>query len=89
MRAFEITVRGRVQGVFFRASTRDKALELGVTGWCKNQQDGSVFIYAEANDKTLTDFEQWCRKGPMMSSVTELEKKEVVSRGCASFEIRY
>ncbi|MCE7993852.1 MAG: acylphosphatase [Roseivirga sp.] len=89
MRALEITVRGRVQGVFFRASTKDKALELGVKGWCKNQRDGSVFIHAEANDKALSEFEIWCCKGPMMASVTALESKEVLSEGCSSFEIRH
>lgn len=88
MKAIEITVFGRVQGVFFRASTRDKAIELGVKGWCKNEMDGSVFIHAEGNEKTLADFAVWCHKGPIMASVSELVSKEVEIEGFSSFEVR-
>ncbi len=88
MKALDITVRGRVQGVFFRASTRDKAIELGIKGWCSNQADGSVFIHAEGNEDSLADFETWCRKGPMMASVIDLESVEVERVGFSAFEIR-
>lgn len=89
MKALDITVQGRVQGVFFRASTRDKAMELGVKGWCSNQADGSVFIHAEGNESALADFEAWCRKGPMMASVVDLEIMEAEREGLSTFEIRH
>ncbi|GAB5530280.1 MAG: acylphosphatase [Roseivirga sp.] len=89
MKAVNITVRGRVQGVYFRASTTDKAIELGIKGWCSNQSDGSVLIHAEGDEETLADFESWCRKGPMMASVVELTKQEVESEAFSAFAIRY
>ncbi len=88
MKAIEITVRGRVQGVFFRASTRDKALAAGISGWCKNQSDGSVFIHAEGSEQALDNFMAWCHKGPMMAIVTELTSEAVEAEGFSSFEIR-
>jgi len=51
-----ILVSGRVQGVFYRTSTRDKALELGINGWIMNKPDGSVYIEAEADESILDQF---------------------------------
>lgn len=89
MRALNIAVQGRVQGVFFRASTRDKALELGIKGWCKNQSDGSVLIHAEGEENALGTFVSWCHQGPMMARVTKLIKEEVKSGEFSAFEIRH
>lgn len=89
MKALNITVRGRVQGVFFRASTKEKAIELGVMGWCSNQADGSVFIHAEGSEGALTAFETWCGKGPMMASVIDVETVDAEIGGFSTFEIRH
>jgi len=88
MRALEIKVKGRVQGVFFRASTRDKALELGIKGWCQNEPDGSVSIHAEGDEQVLSQFLAWCHQGPRMAKVELLEKKEVSLSGMSGFGIR-
>ena len=51
---------GRVQGVFFRANTQRKAQELGVTGWVRNADDGSVEVIFEGEDKTVNKLIEWC-----------------------------
>ena len=57
-----ITVHGLVQGVAFRYYTVEKALQLGVKGFVKNQPDGTVYIEAEGEDRELRDFVAWCRQ---------------------------
>jgi acylphosphatase len=76
-----ITVYGKVQGVFFRASTKEKADELGVKGFVSNKPDGSVYIEAEGNAEELIIFTEWCKKGPRMAKVDQctIENGEVVN----------
>lgn len=57
-------IEGRVQGVFFRASTAEKARQLGITGWVMNCDDGSVEAVAEGKRAKLEDFVAWCHHGP-------------------------
>jgi acylphosphatase len=64
-----ITVLGHVQGVFFRASTADKAKALGLAGQVKNLPDGSVFIEAEGEDTALGEFVKWTHHGPPRAMV--------------------
>lgn len=54
---------GRVQGVFFRDSSQRKAKELNLTGWVKNEPDGTVQIVAEGEEKDLNELIKWCRAG--------------------------
>jgi len=72
-----IIVSGMVQGVFFRASTRDEAVRLGIGGWVRNQNDGSVEIVAEGTREQIEEFIDWCRTGPPDARVDELD----ISRG--------
>ena len=71
--AAHIIVQGRVQGVWFRAGTKEKADELGLTGWVKNQPDGTVEIHAEGEKSQLENFIAWCRKGTPAANVTSLD----------------
>ncbi|SOD20374.1 acylphosphatase [Pedobacter xixiisoli] len=64
MKHINIKVIGKVQGVFFRASTKAVADQMGVKGKVKNEKDGSVVIEAEADQITLDMFLEWCYKGP-------------------------
>jgi acylphosphatase len=66
---FNITVAGRVQGVFFRASTKTSADHLNIKGFVKNQPDGSVYIEAEGEENDLERFVQWCSQGPKAAKV--------------------
>lgn len=68
-----VYVRGRVQGVFFRASTRDNALALGVTGWVKNCPDGSVEAVFEGKKDIVDKMISWCRKGPAGAFVEQIK----------------
>jgi acylphosphatase len=61
--ATHINVHGRVQGVWFRAGTKEKADELGLLGWVKNRPEGTVEIHAEGEKPQLEKFIAWCRKG--------------------------
>lgn len=78
---------GRVQGVFFRASTVDKALELGVNGWVRNERDGSVLIHAEGEEQPMNNFQEWCKSGPAHAKVSEVKVWDEGIKGFSSFEI--
>jgi acylphosphatase len=67
-----IVITGLVQGVFFRASTLEKAQGLNLSGWVKNQPDGSVEIIAEGERYALEDLVEWCRQGPPGAEVKDV-----------------
>ncbi|MCS6925399.1 MAG: acylphosphatase [Candidatus Binatia bacterium] len=73
MKRLHVIVRGRVQGVYFRASARDRARQLGVTGWVRNCADGSVELVAEGATERLTQLLTWCHGGPPGALVTDVE----------------
>ena len=85
---FSITVSGVVQGVFFRASTKAKADELGIKGFVSNQRDGSVYIEAEGESERLKKFIQWCRNGPANASVERCDVREMEFSGDQHFVIQ-
>jgi acylphosphatase len=68
-----IVVKGRVQGVFYRASTKDEAERLGINGWVKNRNDGSVEILAEGDELVVRELIEWCKKGPPHAKVKEVK----------------
>lgn len=72
----QIRVFGKVQGVFFRASTKAVADQLGVKGRVKNEKDGSVLIEAEGSATLLDEFVQWCHQGPEKARVEKVELSE-------------
>ena len=68
-----VIVTGRVQGVFYRASTLEQAQQLGLVGWVANLSDGSVEINAEGREYALEELIAWCRQGPPASRVDDVE----------------
>lgn len=72
MQARRYLVEGRVQGVFYRAATREEALRLGLAGWVRNLADGRVEAWAVGPAATLAAFETWLRRGPPRARVTAL-----------------
>jgi acylphosphatase len=88
MKALRITVNGRVQGVFFRASAKEVADQLNVKGFAQNQPDGSVYIEAAGADENLSRFVEWCRQGPPRAQVRHVDVRESELKNVERFEIR-
>lgn len=86
--AVHLFVHGRVQGVFYRAKTQKTAKRLGVTGWVKNCDDGSVEIHAEGNRDQLEELIAWCRRGPALASVSNIDLNWIEAEGLGAFDIR-
>jgi len=68
-----VLVYGKVQGVFFRSSAKDKAEELGISGWIRNLTDGRVEAVFEGEKEGVDKIVEWCRKGPEHARVTSVE----------------
>ena len=85
-----IFVTGRVQGVFFRQSTRVMGIKNNVNGWVRNLDDGRVEIVAEGETKNINNLADWCKTGPANSRVDEFELSEEGFTGeFENFEVRY
>ena len=82
-----ITVSGRVQGVFYRQSTRAKASELGITGYVKNMPDDTVHILATGTKEQLDEFTTWCKQGPPKARVSNIDVKELSLQQFSNFRI--
>ncbi len=76
MKHLDIKVYGKVQGVFYRLSAQREAEKLGLNGFVRNAEDGSVEISAEGEESSLQELLAWCRKGSMMSKVTKVDYNE-------------
>ncbi|MBC7172164.1 MAG: acylphosphatase [Polyangiaceae bacterium] len=70
-----LVVRGRVQGVFYRASAQREARQNGLTGWVKNRNDGSVEMVVEGEEDQVKDFLNWAQHGPATARVDKVETK--------------
>lgn len=89
-KTLKIRITGTVQGVFYRSETQKKATELGITGWVKNNDDGSVSIVAQGEAKNLEKLVLWCHEGPPAARVDHVEiEKNTDEIEFDSFEIRY
>ncbi|MBI2022485.1 acylphosphatase [Candidatus Daviesbacteria bacterium] len=84
----KIYVRGLVQGVFYRANASKKAEEFGIYGFAKNEADGSVYIEAEGEEKSLKEFTAWCKEGPELARVEELKIAEGDLKNFSEFKIQ-
>jgi len=82
-----IIIYGVVQNVSFRIYSKERAGELGLGGFVRNEKDGTVYIEVEGGEAELDEFVQWCRKGPGLAMVEKVEVKEGKIRGYDSFEI--
>lgn len=68
-----IKIFGQVQGVFFRRNAKEKADRLGIVGWVRNDRDGSVEVMASGPKEKLNQFIKWCKKGPPLAKVENVE----------------
>jgi len=81
-------VRGRVQGVFFRASTEREARRAGVAGWVRNRSDGSVEAAFEGPTEAVEALLDFCRRGPAGARVTGIEIADEPAQGEVGFAVR-
>lgn len=87
MKSVSITVSGKVQGVWFRKYTCDKARELGLKGTVRNKPNGDVHVQATGNDVQLKALEIWCWQGSPQSDVTDVLKEEIEAVEFPDFRI--
>jgi len=87
MRHLDIIIKGKVQGVFFRASAKAVADQLGVKGTVRNDPNGDVIIEAEADKSTLDLFLDFCHEGPENAKVTLVETNEGELKNYRNFEV--
>jgi acylphosphatase len=87
MKAVQVRVSGRVQGVSFRWYTQEQARRLGVVGWVRNEPDGSVLLHAEGDDEAVDALVAWCHEGPGMARVRDVAVREAAPAGATTFAI--
>jgi acylphosphatase len=83
-----VVVRGRVQGVFFRDSTRRQASSRGVTGWVSNRSDGAVEAVFEGEPEDVESLVRFMREGPRGADVSDVEVSDEEPEGLSGFEVR-
>ena len=88
MKRAEVTVTGMVQGVFFRAETRNRARSLGLSGWVTNASDGTVRAAFEGDDERVQSMVDWCGRGPSGSHVDDVQVNWADPEGEQGFAIR-
>ena len=86
MASKHIVVHGQVQGVFFRQSAQDTAGDLGVAGWVRNRDDGSVEMVVEGEDDAVERMIAWAHEGPSQAQVTGVDVTDTEPQGLRSFD---
>ena len=81
MKRIRVIILGKVHGVSFRASAKEKADSLGVSGWIKNNQDGTVEAIFEGEEKKIEEILRWCREGPDLAKVKNVKVSEESYKG--------
>lgn len=83
---FNIKVTGKVQGVFYRDSTKAVADQLGIKGFIRNESNGSVYLEVEGDTIVMDEFLDWCREGPDRAQVEHVESTEGEMKNYRNFE---
>ena len=89
MSTIHLLIKGKVQGVFYRASTKKMAVAIGITGWVRNKDNGDVELLVTGTQIQLEKFVDWCRQGPAGAVVNELIETEQEEMIFDSFSIRH
>jgi acylphosphatase len=87
MQHVRIRVTGKVQGVFFRDTARTQAINLDISGFARNEPDGSVYIEAEGSDAAIRRFLAWCHEGPREAVIEDVAHTRHDPVGHSGFEI--
>lgn len=89
MMSVHVRVSGRVQGVYYRAYTRDRAKSLGINGWVRNIPGGGVEAVLEGERRQVGEMLKAMKSGPSGSVVLGMEPSEIEAKGYNDFEIKY
>jgi acylphosphatase len=82
-----IIISGKVQGVYYRQSTREKSMQLGISGIVKNLTNGSVEVIASGTSDQLNNLVEWCKQGPPKAVVSSIESEELPYQSFNGFKI--
>jgi acylphosphatase len=86
--ARRVIVHGRVQGVFFRDTTRRQAEQRGVAGWVTNRSDGAVEAHFEGDEDAVEALVAWTQKGPSRAEVSSADVSDAEPEGLSGFDVR-
>jgi len=89
MPCYRFQISGRVQGVFFRASTEEKARSLNLSGWVRNLPNGDVETVACGLEQQLQSFRHWLKQGPPLAKVEQVSETVIDNKSFSRFEVRY
>lgn len=87
MSTVHLLIEGKVQGVFYRASAKEAANDLGISGWIKNRKDGNVEIVASGDEVNINRFINWCHEGPRRAVVTNVTVTPQEDKTFDGFEV--
>lgn len=87
MKHYNLKITGKVQGVFYRQTTKEKADELGVRGTVQNMNDGSVYAEVEGEDDKVKSLIAWCWTGPSRAEVKDIEITDGDIKGYGDFKV--
>ncbi|MDP1923449.1 MAG: acylphosphatase [Thiobacillus sp.] len=85
--ALHLVIHGRVQGVFFRESMRQQAVQLNINGWAQNRDDGTVEALIQGSAESVSKLLEWAEHGPPLAKVTRIDQ-DAASGDWLTFEIR-
>lgn len=83
-----VLIKGKVQGVGFRASTRRRAKNLELAGWVKNLDSGEVEAVFEGSKESINEMLDWCKKGPSLAKVVDVKVEDEEPEVLESFEVK-
>lgn len=84
-----IHIHGKVQGVFLRDAAKQRAQDMGIAGFIRNEPDGSVYAEVEGQPENLTAFANWLKKGPERAFVEHLDIEPSELKGFSEFVVQY
>lgn len=87
MPTVQLLIKGKVQGVFYRASAKEVAKEIGITGWISNSENGDVEAIVSGTQTQLDAFITWCQHGPKRAEVSEVVISKVEDQNFKNFSI--
>lgn len=88
IRHYNIKISGKVQGVSYRFNAQAQAHKLNLTGFVKNEYNGTVYAEVEGKEEDINNFIEWCYVGPRLARVTEVAAEEADVVGFQTFEVR-